>query len=376
VNSAAPPSTAPIAVGSRVPAVPPLAAMRDAVAAEVAAGAASVWWPDHLLSFNSPDFWPERHLSVADVHTYLDPFVCIAACAEVAGDALLGVAVTDAVRRMPATLAQTALSLDHLAPGRVVLGLGAGEAANYEPYGWSVTSPARRLAEAAAAIRGHFDDGGPDAAGAAMGLRPAPGSSGPQLWLAAHGPRGLDLTGRHAHGWLPYHLDVGEWHAARDAIVESSARAGRPDGAVTLGLSVNAVIADRREDAHAVLDHPAVRALALLFPPRWYERLGHRHPLGASGLDALIATRMGSGLRAAVDAVPFEVIEQNIPHGTPADIAAHARQHDGLQHVRLADFSVTAGVVTAEASRERRAEVTRLLGAGSSASISSRQARS
>ena len=376
MSTVAPSSSAPIAVGSRVPAVPPMAAMREAVAAEVAAGAASVWWPDHLLSFNSPDFWPERRLSVADVHTYFDPFVCIAACADVAGDALLGVAVTDAVRRMPATLAQTALSLDHLAPGRVVLGLGAGEPANYEPYGWSVTSPAGRLAEAAAAIRGHFDDGGPDAAGAAMGLRPAPGSPGPQLWLAAHGPRGLDLTGRHAHGWLPYHLDVEEWHGARDAVAASSARAGRPDGAVTLGLSINAVIADRREDTHAVLDHPALRALALLFPPRWYERLGHRHPLGASGLHALIATRMGSGLRAAVEAVPFEIIERYVPHGTPADIAAHARRHAGLAHVRLADFSVTAGAATAEASRERRAEVARLLAAGSPSGPPSRQDRS
>ena len=350
-----------IHVGSRVPVAPPFDAIRDVVRAEVEAGAASVWWPDHLLSFNAPDFWPERSLSVADVHTYLDPFVCMTACADVAGDALVGVAVTDAIRRMPATLAQTALSIDQIAPSRVVLGLGAGEPANYTPYGWDVGSPADRLAEAATAIRTHFDHAGPDAAGAAMGLRPAPGSRGPQLWLAAHGPRGLALTGAQADGWLPYHLDVDEWHRSRDAVRVAATEAGRHDDAVTLGLSVNAVIADDADAARAILDHPVVRALALLFPERWYRRFGFEHPLGSSGLHSLIATRMGPTLRNAIDAVPFEVIEAYVPHGSPDDIARHLRRHEGLEHVRLADFAPNAGQASAAASRERRAEVMRLV---------------
>lgn len=350
-----------IQVGSRVPIVPPFDAIRATVAAEVAAGAGSVWWPDHLLSFNSPDFWPERSLSVPDVHTYLDPFVCMAACADVAGDALLGVAVTDGVRRMPATLAQTALSIDHIAPGRVVLGLGAGEPANYVPFGWNVESAADRFAEAATAIRTHFDDAGPDESGAVMGLRASPSAGGPQLWLAAHGPRGLALTGAVADGWLPYHLDVDEWHAARGVVRSAAGDAGRPAGAVTLGLSVNAVIADDVETARATLDHPVVRALALLFPERWYRRLDLEHPLGASGLHSLIATRMGAKLRTAIEKVPFEILERFVPHGTPADIAGHLRRHEGLEHVRLADFMANAGGCSPEASRERRAEVIRLV---------------
>ena len=178
-----------IEVGYRVRAVPPFDEMRAGVAAEAAAGAASFWWPDHLLSFHVPELWDDRRREVPDLHRYLDPFVCMQACADAADPALVGVSVTDAIRRMPATLAQAAISLDHVAPGRVVLGLGAGEVANYVPYGWDVSSPADRLETAAAAIRAHLDGPGPDAEGAVMGLRPPPGSPGPQLWLGAHGPR-------------------------------------------------------------------------------------------------------------------------------------------------------------------------------------------
>jgi phthiodiolone/phenolphthiodiolone dimycocerosates ketoreductase len=227
-----------------------------------------------------------------------------------------------------------------------------------------VPSPAARLAEAVAAIRAHLDGPGPDAHGAAMGLRPAPGSPGPQLWVAAHGPRGFALAGRYGDGWLPYLLTLDEWRAGRDAVLSTSAEAGR-DGAVTLGLQVNAVLADDHRTAHAILEHPAVRALALLFPAHWYREGGWTHPLGSSGLHALVATRMGADLRRAADAVPIELIRRHLPHGTPEEIAAHVRRHEGVRHVRLADYAVTAGATTAEASAARRHEVVRLLaGAG------------
>ena len=35
-----------------------------------------------------------------------------------------------------------------------------------------------------------------------MDLEPPPGRT-PQIWVAAHGPRMLQLTGRYSDGWLP-----------------------------------------------------------------------------------------------------------------------------------------------------------------------------
>jgi phthiodiolone/phenolphthiodiolone dimycocerosates ketoreductase len=351
----------PIEVGFRLNALPPLSALRDAITTEAAAGAASFWWPDHLLSFHVPELWEGEPRDIASLHRYLDPFICMAACSDVGASSFLGVSVTDAVRRMPATLAQTALSLDHLAPGRIVLGLGAGEVANYRPYGWDVASPATRLEEAAVAIRAHFDGPGPDEKGAVMGIRPAPGSPGPQLWLAAHGPRGFDVTGRTADGWLPYHLEPDEWKTGRSAIHEAAVAAGRDPDHITLGLSVNSAMADDHATAHRALDQGALRVLALLFPLRWYRERGLEHPLGGAGLHNLVAPLSGPSLAAAAQAVPFELLHDLMPHGTPAEVAAWIRRFDGLQHIRLADYGPVVLPELAGGTRERKIEVLHLL---------------
>jgi phthiodiolone/phenolphthiodiolone dimycocerosates ketoreductase len=47
----------------------------------------------------------------------------------------LGSCVTDLQRKHPAVLAQTTMTLDHLSNGRAILGIGAGEAMNMDPYG-------------------------------------------------------------------------------------------------------------------------------------------------------------------------------------------------------------------------------------------------
>src|SRR5438874_2792831 len=211
-------------VGFAMSPAPPFGPLARRAARLAESGIRSFWWPDHLVAFHSRELWATGGLAHVqpDPHVYADPFTCMAACADAAGTAKLGVCVTDPIRRTAATLLQTALSLDHLAPGRVVLGLGVGESANYEPYGVVERKPFGRLAHAAAQIRRFLDDPGPDAHGAVVGLRPPEGSPGPQLWIAAHGPRGLALTGRYADGWLPNFLSVDGWHAGRE-VVEAAA---------------------------------------------------------------------------------------------------------------------------------------------------------
>ena len=137
--------------------------------------------------------------------------------------------------------------------------------------------------------------------------------------------------------------------------------AGRDPRSITIGLQVNAVLAEDHAAAHAVLEHPVVRALALLFPERWYRAGGWGHPLGGSGLHSLIATRLGSALRRAADEVPADLVHDRIPHGTPEEVAAHVRRHQGVHHVRLADYSTVAGAVGADESRAQRVETARLL---------------
>lgn len=353
-------------VGVAMGAVPPFAAMRRRVERQAAAGVASFWWPDHLVAFHSHDLWATGGLAALqpDPHAYADPFVCMAACADSAGQALVGVCVTDAVRRMPASLAQTVMTLDHLAPGRVVLGLGAGEHANYVPFGWSVASPARRLEQAAAQIRRLLDDGRPDEHGAVLGLRPSSGSPGPHLWVAAHGPRGFAVTGRYADGWIPNFLSREAWLAGRKAVAAAAREAGRDPNAITYALSAQVVVAPSHDEAHRLLEHPILRAYGLLLPPERFAEVGAVHPLGGGGLSHLVASRDDGSQLAAAKAVPFVVVHDYVVHGEPDEVAERIGAYDGLDHAVLWDPVPLVDLEAARASAAGVLEVAGMLGRG------------
>lgn len=325
----------------RVPPAPPSARLQRLVERFVAGGVDSLWWADHLMSFASPELWEDAEGAPSEqaLHTYVDPFVAMTWCASFIGSTTVGTCVTDAVRRMPASLAQTALSVDHAVAGQVVLGLGAGEVANYRPYGWDVPSPAGRFEDATRQIRAYLDGPGPDKDGAIVALRPPEGSAGPQLWLAAHGPRGFRLVGECADGWLPTGLDAETWGAGRDAISDAAIAYGRSPGDITMAASLDVVVQDTRQEAVDLLQHPAVRHVCLLSPPATFRRYGVEHPLGASAISSLIATTDGHRLLAAARAIPDRMVEEQVIHGTVDDVVAQIKRYEGLQHVRLSDLS-------------------------------------
>ena len=151
-------------------------------------------------------------------HIWFDPVPVVAAAAAATRDIRLGIGVTDVVRRHPASLAQTALTLDHLTGGRFVLGVGSGEALNLEPFGVANERPLSRLEDGLEVMR--LLMASPDPVdyegehfrlrGASLGLRPV-GDRPPPIWVAAHRPRGLALAGRRADGWLPLATDPDQY---------------------------------------------------------------------------------------------------------------------------------------------------------------------
>jgi phthiodiolone/phenolphthiodiolone dimycocerosates ketoreductase len=332
-------------VGIRVPPAPPFDRMRRLISRLRAGGVDSFWWADHLMAFGSPALWGESRGApdLSALHSYADPFVCMAACANETGEADVGTCVTDAVRRMPATILQSALSVDHLVSGRVLIGLGAGEAANYRPYGWNVSSPAGRLEEAAHSIRRLLDHPEPDASGAIMGLRPRSTSAGPELWLAAHGPRGLALTGQLADGWIPTNLALERWLSGRAAVRVAALESGRSADDVQMGLSLDVVVQDSHEQAHEILRHPAVRMMCLLLPEDEFARYGMVHPLGGSALHSIVPTLSGEALAQAAASIKDEMVHDHVVHGTPDDVVTSIGAYSGLDHVRLSDLSSSGG---------------------------------
>ena len=96
-----------------------------------------------------------------------------------------------------------ALTVDHLARGRSILGLGSGERMNVIPYGIEWRKPVGRLEEAIKVMRLLWEADGPvdfdgkffQLDGAVLGLDPLRGQHARPIWLGAHGPRMLDICG-------------------------------------------------------------------------------------------------------------------------------------------------------------------------------------
>jgi phthiodiolone/phenolphthiodiolone dimycocerosates ketoreductase len=111
----------------------------------------SIWLPDHMVSFWPDALWTPEFTDLATAspspHRNLDGMAVAAAAAVLTNTVPLATSVVDTVRRHPASLAQSALTIDHLSRGRFILGLGSGESENIVPYGFDFARPVGRFEE-------------------------------------------------------------------------------------------------------------------------------------------------------------------------------------------------------------------------------------
>ena len=355
----------PLEVGTIAGVRPPTGPALAGVRASEAAGFDAAWWSDHFLHWFPPGVWTPDVTPMAEVvrspHAFLDPMAVMAAAAVSTDRIRLGTAVTDAVRRHPAVLAQTFLTLDHLSEGRAILGIGVGEAENILPYGFSYERRASRLIESLEIIRLLWGTIEPvDFRGdfwnldqAILGAEPF-GDRPPPIWVAAHRPRVLRAAGEHAEGWLPLFTDPAEYGAALVSLRDATAAAGRPRDAVTAGLFSWIVVDEDRETARRMLQSTLLRLVALTAPTSEFERAGAEPPLAEGwGLLHYVPTRLGRDEALAMAAaVPTELLERYFTWGTPDDIVERLREFRtvGLEHVYLANVSALGDVTRAASS--------------------------
>lgn len=345
----------------------------------------AIWWADHFLHWFPLSIWtadlvPQAAAGQRSPHVWFDPVPVVAAAAGVTRRIRLGIGVTDLVRRNPASLAQSALTLDHLTGGRFILGVGTGEALNLTPFGMANSRPLSRLEEGIAVLR--LLMAGPDPVdfhgdhfrleGACLGLQPL-GDRPPPVWLGAHRPKALALTGRRADGWLPLATDPAEYARMLAQVRAAAAAEGRPAGAVTPGLYARIVVAESREDALAAIDGSLLmRFIALTRPAEAFAVHGAEHPLGKGefGLTSFLPTSYGraEALKLA-EAVPVEVVRDTVIHGTPDDIAATVSRFvaEGARHVQLTNMTPLAEPGLAATSEALLADAVVALRAGNSA---------
>lgn len=178
-----------------------------------------------------------------------EPLALLSAVAAVTERVTLGTAVLLAALRPPVLLAHALSSLDQLARGRLIVGVGAGfplpaTEAEFDAVGMPFKRRVGRLVETVEICRSLWSDGATSFDGrywsfADVELSPRPRQAGgPPLWLAGAGERMLSRVGRLFDGWLPYSPTTDAYAAGVRSIEAAAADAGRAAGAVTAGQYV------------------------------------------------------------------------------------------------------------------------------------------
>ena len=327
----------------------------------------SIWLPDHMVSFWPDSIWTPEFTDLATAsaspHRHLDGLAVASAAAVLTKNAPLVSAVVDTVRRHPAMLAQTALTIDHLSHGRFVLGLGSGESENTLPYGFDFARPVSRFEEALEVIRLLWDSEGPvDFDGRFYTLHHARldtepfGGHLPPIWIGASGPRMLDIAGRYADGWWPAGAWTPEQYAEMLGLVRASAdRAGRDPMAIT-PCFIQVCFIGKDEAALAdILAAPLVKAFLLQVSAETLRGFGFEHPMGDGwrgfqDIDPAVLTR--ERIVDFLGKVRPEMLLALVPHGTPKEVAKIVKTFvdAGLRVPKILDYGAMAGLGYAGAS--------------------------
>jgi phthiodiolone/phenolphthiodiolone dimycocerosates ketoreductase len=284
-----------LSVGVETNCIAPLGIERASMRLYQLFGVDSLFVPDHYLSFVPRSVWKPELTPAAKIipspDAFLDPFVMMGVMAARYKRVRIGTGVTEPFRRHPATLAQAFVTLDHLTKGRAILGIGNGERENTEPYGLPFKKRVARLEEALEIIRLLWRSGGEpvDFDGSIWRLKralfatPLYAGKAPAIWVAAHAPRMLGLTGRYADGWYPTRkFSPPEYRDGLDRIRLAAAEVGRDLSGFEPAMQIQLVLGrDRRSALAALARTKIVGAMLLLLPGALWRKHGLDHPLGA-----------------------------------------------------------------------------------------------
>lgn len=301
------------------------------------------WWPQSIWE---PDIMPIAAFQ-SSPHIFMETMISMTLASQATNEIKVGSSVTEVIRRHPAMLAQSIITLDHVSKGRTILGLGAGEAENITPYGIDFSKPVSKLEEALEIIKllWNSEQGETiDYEGEFWELEdavfdlPLYDGEQPPIWLGAHGPRMLKITAKYADGWLPTMLSPEEYDERVSIIENEMENQDRDTSEITKGLFASIIIGESEDECLEILDTPAVKSRCLAIPAEIYEEEGASHPLGDDiyGLtDFIPAEYSKEEVMEAIEKVPLSVVKRSYLYGTVDGIIEEIEKYreKGLEHL-------------------------------------------
>ncbi len=271
-------------------------------------------WILELADLGYTDLWS----SEAGGH---DGFTPLALAAAWAPEMRLGIAIIPAFTRGPALLAQSAASLAEAAPGRFVMGVGTSSNVIVENWnGIPFEEPYKRTRDvvkfmrqalAGEKVTERFDSF--DVKG--FRLQMPPPDPQPPILIAALRQGMLRLAGRVGDGAIL------NWLSAEDVkTVAPYVHEGGPDKEIVARLFV--IPTADREKARAIARRGAAAYLNVPVYAAFHEWLGRGDRL-KSMWDAWKA----GDRKAALEAIPDEVVDDLVIHGSPEECREHIERY-------------------------------------------------
>lgn len=267
-----------------------------------------------------------------------DPFLVCQSWAEATSRLELGIGVASIWTRTPAQLASMSATLQEASGGRFILGLGVSHPKKMGTgHGVEVRRPVDAMREVLTIIS-QADNGEPtnvdgvvfSSHGFELEIEPRPPMS--RRYIAAMGPKMINLAGTHSDGVLLNWMSPENIAAAASQVQEASADVRRTVRSVEIAAYVRLVVARERAKAREAL---AVELMRFVDRPAYmsnFERQGHWAAMsGASALH-----QSGATPEAVANHLGDDLLSQYGWFGSEEDDPTDAiRAHEaaGLQHL-------------------------------------------
>lgn len=283
----------------------------------------SFWMPDHTVAFGIRRW------------NALEAWSVLSAIALQTKRIRLGTGVSDTYRHHPAVLAQMATTCDIISNGRVILGIGIGEAMNLNPYGITWDKPVSRTIDALRIIKELWTGETVNYEGSYYKLRNAFIQPQPiqkphvPIFIAGNSPRTMRMVARYGDGWLPASMLPEEYSKGLQYILEEASKIGRFwDGMggenppeIEPALFLYVVLAKDYDIARQLALLPA--KLYLLSRPRIIEKLGYSVPTKKFEMtfNLVFTKEVGNKLLKTAQELPDELVDKSpVLFGAPDDI--------------------------------------------------------